>query len=188
MLGIDCHESSSNTGADAGAVYESITQLGRSGWYAFAIPRPLFSTKPSLTLTRRLTQTALNLAEEWQLIPVNMENFTLPTFELADERRRKRLVLFLWPKVFEVSMESQRVGLQYYDVSSAEQPDPPDIAYSNFLLLRTHKVLSSSLKAAPELANHFPVSGSYMQMISTAKDISSQWMNDFKAQHGHSGE
>jgi len=133
-------------------------------------------------------QIALTLAEEWQLIPINQEKVELPTFDMADERRRQRLLYFFWPKVFESSMESQRIGLQYYDVSSAEKPDPPDMAYSNFMLLRSHKVINSSLKSSPELMNHFLASGAYIQLISTAKDVVSQWYNDFKAQHGQSGK
>ncbi|GAB7342980.1 hypothetical protein MBLNU457_g1080t2 [Dothideomycetes sp. NU457] len=150
-------------GADAGAVYELITQQGRSGW--------------------RLMQIALTLAEEWQLIPINQEKVELPPIDPTDERRRRRLLYFFWPKVFEVSMESQRIGLQYYDISSAEKPGPPDLAYSNFMLLRSHKVLNSSLKSSPELTNHFLASGAYIQLISTAKDIGSQWYNDYQAQH-----
>lgn len=130
-------------------------------------------------------QIALTLAEEWQLIPINQEKVELPAIDPPDERRRRRLLYFFWPKVFEVSMESQRIGLQYYDISSAETPDLPEIAYHNFMLLKSHKVLNSSLKSSPELTNHFLASGEYIRLISTAKDLGSQWYKDFKAQHGH---
>lgn len=134
-------------------------------------------------------QIALTLAEEWQLIPIDQEKVEPPTLNTADRRRWQRLLHFFWPKVLETSLESQRAGLQYYDISGlAEKPDPPDIAYYNFMLLRSHKVLNSSLKSSPELTNHFLASGAYIQLISTAKDLTSQWYNDYKAQHDQSGK